>query len=60
MFYRVTEGDRQRAGTGLGLAISKGLTEAMGGSIRAETASPDGTGTRMVLSLSIFNPEISA
>ncbi|MCA3449117.1 MAG: sensor histidine kinase KdpD [Rhodobacter sp.] len=60
MFYRVTEGDRQRAGTGLGPAICKGLTEAMGGTIRAETASPDGTGTRIVLSLPLFNPETSA
>ena len=60
MFYRVTEGDRQRAGTGLGLAICKGLTEAMGGTIRAETALPDGTGTRIVLSLPLFNPETSA
>jgi two-component system sensor histidine kinase KdpD len=60
MFYRVTEGDRQRAGTGLGLAICKGLTEAMGGTIRAESASPDGTGTRIVLSLPLFNPETSA
>ncbi|NUB44975.1 sensor histidine kinase KdpD [Fertoebacter nigrum] len=60
MFYRVTEGDRQRAGTGLGLAICKGLTEAMGGTIRAETAAPDGTGTRIVLSLPLFNPETSA
>ncbi len=59
MFYRVTEGDRQRAGTGLGLAICKGLTEAMGGTIRAETALPDGTGTRIVLSLPLFNPETS-
>jgi two-component system sensor histidine kinase KdpD len=59
MFYRVTEGDRQRAGTGLGLAICKGLTEAMGGTIRAATASPDGTGTRIVLSLPLFNPETS-
>ena len=60
MFDRVTEGDRQRAGTGLGLAICKGLTEAMGGTKRAETASPDGTGTRIVLSLPLFNPETSA
>ncbi|OHC43113.1 MAG: two-component sensor histidine kinase [Rhodobacteraceae bacterium GWE1_64_9] len=60
MFYRVTEGDRQRAGTGLGLAICKGLTEAMGGTIRAETAAPDGTGTRIVLSLHLFNPETAA
>lgn len=59
MFYRVNEGDRQRAGTGLGLAICKGLTEAMGGTIRAETASSDGTGTRIVLSLPLYVPEAS-
>ena len=59
MFYRVAEGDRQRAGTGLGLAICKGLTEAMGGTIRAEAASPDGRGTRMVISMPLFNPETS-
>jgi two-component system, OmpR family, sensor histidine kinase KdpD len=57
MFYRVTEGDRQRAGTGLGLAICKGLTEAMGGSIRAETAFPDGTGTRIIMSLPVYHLE---
>ncbi|MBZ4691328.1 MAG: osmosensitive channel signal transduction histidine kinase [Cereibacter sp.] len=60
MFYRVTEGDRQRAGTGLGLAICKGLTEAMGGAIWAESASPGGTGTRIVLSLPLFDPEAPA
>ena len=57
MFYRVESADRQRAGTGLGLAICKGLIEAMDGSIRAETAWPDGSGTRIVLTLPIFNPE---
>jgi two-component system sensor histidine kinase KdpD len=57
MFYRVSEGDRQRGGTGLGLAICKGLIEAMGGAIRAETARPDGTGTRMVIALPLWNPE---
>ena len=40
MFYRVAGGDRQRAGTGLGLAICKGLIEAMGGTIKAESAGP--------------------
>lgn len=60
MFYRVAEGDRQRAGTGLGLAICKGLIEAMGGTIRAETASQDGPGTRIVITLPLFNPETSA
>ncbi|AMY71304.1 sensor histidine kinase [Frigidibacter mobilis] len=57
MFYRVAEGDRQRAGTGLGLAICKGLIEAMGGTIRAESASPDGGGTRIVIGIPLFNPE---
>lgn len=49
MFFRVAGGDKQRAGTGLGLAICKGLVEAMGGTIRAETGWPDGSGTRIVL-----------
>ncbi|AWD20878.1 sensor histidine kinase [Fuscovulum blasticum] len=57
MFYRVAGGDRQRAGTGLGLAICKGLVEAMGGAIRAETGWPDGTGTRILISLPLHNPE---
>jgi len=55
MFYRVAIGDRQRAGTGLGLAICKGLVEAMGGTIRAEAGSPDGT--RMILALPLHSPE---
>ncbi len=60
MFYRVENGDRQRAGTGLGLAICKGLVDAMGGTIRAETGASDGTGTRIVIALPIFNPEVAA
>jgi two-component system sensor histidine kinase KdpD len=65
MFYRVAGGDRQRAGTGLGLAICKGLIEAMGGTIRAEsgraeTGWPDGTGTRIVMALPLHNPEVAA
>src|SRR5262249_11463572 len=35
-FYRVRQGDRQRAGTGLGLAICRGFVEALGGRIMAE------------------------
>ncbi len=57
MFYRVQNGDRQRAGTGLGLAICRGLVEANGGSIRAEAADADGTGTRIVVALPLANPE---
>ncbi|GGF27139.1 two-component sensor histidine kinase [Aliidongia dinghuensis] len=34
-FYRVRQGDRQRAGTGLGLAICRGFVEALGGRITA-------------------------
>jgi two-component system sensor histidine kinase KdpD len=38
-FYRVRQGDRQRAGTGLGLAICRGFVEALGGQITAENRS---------------------
>lgn len=47
MFYRVRATDGQRAGTGLGLAICKGIVDAHGGSIRAEPAKADGTGSRI-------------
>lgn len=49
-FYRVDKSrSRQDGGTGLGLAITKKLTEAMGGTIEAE--SPAGQGTTFRLSL---------
>ena len=65
MFYRIAGGDRQRAGTGLGLAICKGLIEAMGGTIKAEsggaeTGWPEGAGTRIVMALPLHNPEVAA
>lgn len=59
MFYRIAGGDHQRAGTGLGLSICKGLIEAMGGTIRAEPGWPDGSGTRILLALPLYNPEVA-
>ena len=44
------QGDRRVAGTGLGLAISRGMIEAMGGTVHAETP-PDGRGARIVIRL---------
>nr|WP_280845229.1 sensor histidine kinase KdpD [Neoroseomonas nitratireducens] len=49
-FFRATRTDRVAAGSGLGLAICRGLVQAMGGRIAAESpATPDGRGTRMVV-----------
>ncbi len=54
-FYRARRGDRAAPGTGLGLAIARGLTEAMGGTIkavspRARTGNGQ-PGTEMILRL---------
>jgi len=51
MFYRVRAGDRQIAGTGLGLSICRSILKAHGGSIRAESPAPHGSGTRMIVTL---------
>jgi two-component system sensor histidine kinase KdpD len=40
-FYRARQGDQVAPGTGLGLAIARGLAEAMGGGIRAESPRTD-------------------
>lgn len=56
MFYRASTGDHARAGTGLGLAICKGLVEAQGGTIRAEAARADGTGTRIIVRMRLDAP----
>ncbi|MBK1656812.1 sensor histidine kinase [Paracraurococcus ruber] len=49
-FFRATRTDRVAAGSGLGLAICRGLVQAMGGRIAAESpATPTGRGTRMLV-----------
>lgn len=49
-FFRATRTDRVAAGSGLGLAICRGLVQAMGGRIAAESpVTPDGRGTRVVV-----------
>ena len=55
-FYRADRSDRVAAGTGLGLAIARGLLQAMGGRIEAQSPRPnaprDGSpGTIMTLRL---------
>lgn len=50
MFYRVRQGDNQVAGTGLGLAICRGIIEAHGGAIRAESGM-NGAGACIVITL---------
>jgi two-component system, OmpR family, sensor histidine kinase KdpD len=40
-FFRVHRGDRTAPGTGLGLAIARGLVEAMGGNIVAQSPNPN-------------------
>jgi two-component system sensor histidine kinase KdpD len=48
-FYRGGRPDGRKAGTGLGLSICKGLVEAMGGSIAAQSPALRRRGTRMIL-----------
>jgi two-component system, OmpR family, sensor histidine kinase KdpD len=48
-FYRGGRPDGRKAGTGLGLSICKGLVEAMGGTIAAQSPAIKKRGTRMVL-----------
>lgn len=60
MFWRAEQGDGGQAGSGLGLAICKGIVEAHGGAIRAEAVHADGRGTRIVMELPLWNPEVSS
>ncbi len=48
-FYRVKGGDGRSPGTGLGLAICRGIVNAMGGNILAESPVSKGRGTRLVV-----------
>ncbi|MCY4592879.1 MAG: response regulator [Alphaproteobacteria bacterium] len=58
---RVGSGEAERGlrGSGLGLAISKGLVEAHGGRIRAESDGP-GRGTRLTFTLPVAEGEAAA
>jgi len=48
-FYRGGRADGRKAGTGLGLSICRGLVEAMGGTIVAQSPAIRRRGTRIVL-----------
>src|SRR5208283_3044257 len=48
-FYRGGRPDGRKAGTGLGLSICRGLVEAMGGTIIAQSPAIRRRGTRIVL-----------
>lgn len=50
-FYRAGRSDGRKPGTGLGLSICKGLVEAMGGSIKAQSPAVRRRGTRIVVRL---------
>ncbi len=55
-FHRLGNVDGRAAGTGLGLSICRGLVEAMGGTIRAESPAVRKRGTRIVVHLPVPDP----
>jgi two-component system sensor histidine kinase KdpD len=52
-FYQGGRSDGRKAGTGLGLSIGRGLIEAMGGKIHAESPAARRRGTRIVIQLPV-------
>ena len=52
-FYQGGRPDGRKAGTGLGLSICRGLVEAMGGTIHAESPAARRRGARFVIELPI-------
>ncbi len=56
-FYRGGKADGRRPGTGLGLSICRGLVEAMGGSIEAQSPAVRRRGTRIVVRLPVGKPQ---
>lgn len=50
-FYRAGGADRRKPGTGLGLSICRGLVQAMGGTIKAESPAVRRRGTRLIVRL---------
>jgi len=56
-FYRGGRADGRKAGTGLGLSICKGLVEAMGGKIEAQSPAVKRRGTRIILRFPAVEPK---
>ncbi len=56
-FYRGGRPDGRKAGTGLGLSICKGLAEAMGGRIEAQSPAARRRGARLLLRFPAAAPE---
>src|SRR5262249_37778971 len=57
-FYRGGRADGRKGGTGLGLSISRGLVEAMGGKIYAESPAVRRRGTRIVMRFPAAEPPL--
>jgi two-component system sensor histidine kinase KdpD len=55
-FYRGGRTDGRKAGTGLGLSICRGLVEAMGGKIHAESPAARRRGARIVMRFPAAEP----